>query len=73
MLFISKLLISLRGDGKVGNLFFEECYSVKSRLMILTGSITIGVSVAFWSVVPPDFMAGIVRVDVHQIYQVALP
>ena len=37
--------------------------------MIITGLITLGVSVAFWSVVPLEFMAGMVEVDIRQIYK----
>ena len=51
VLFKSELLIFSRGNGEVGSLLSEECYSTESRLMIITGLITLGVSVAFWCVV----------------------
>ena len=60
MLFTSKLLILCRGNGEVGKLLSEECYSIESRLMIITGLITLGISVAFWCVVPQEVMAGMV-------------
>ena len=46
----------------------RKCYSTESRLMIITGLITLGISVAFWCVVPPEFIAGMVKVDVRQTY-----
>ena len=73
MLLTFKLLVSCRGSGEVGKPLSREYYSTESRLMIITGLITLGISVVFWCVVPPEFMSGMVDVDVRQIYQVSLP